>query len=188
MIFTETRIRDLWVIEPERIEDERGSFARTFCGDTFAERCLPHSFVQHSMSVSTARHTLRGLHFQTPPHAEVKLVSCVRGAIWDVAVDLRPGSPTYCDWVSAVLSQENGAQFLIPEGFAHGFLSLTENVAVAYMISTPHVAGHASGLRYDDAAISIEWPAPPSVISTRDLEWPPLDAAGQTLHPPALPG
>ncbi|SES42019.1 dTDP-4-dehydrorhamnose 3,5-epimerase [Rhizobium sp. NFR03] len=175
MIFTETRITGLWIVQPEKIEDYRGSFARTFCAADFAARGLPHSFVQHSMSISTRKHTLRGLHFQKPPHGEVKLVSCVRGAIWDVAVDLRRRSPTYLAWVSTVLSQENGAQFLIPEGFAHGFLSLTEDVAVAYMISAPHVPDSAGGLRYDDPAIGIEWPALPSVLSSRDLDWPPLE-------------
>ncbi|KQR76046.1 dTDP-4-dehydrorhamnose 3,5-epimerase [Rhizobium sp. Leaf341] len=178
MHFTETPIRDLWIVEPERIEDHRGSFARTFCVDDFARRGLPHRFVQHSVSLSTRKHTLRGLHFQAHPHQETKIVSCVRGAIWDVAVDLRPLSPTYLAWVSTVLSQENGAQFLIPEGFAHGFLSLTDDVAVTYMISTPYVAGSARGLRYDDPAIGIDWPAPPAVLSSRDLAWPLLEKAG----------
>jgi dTDP-4-dehydrorhamnose 3,5-epimerase len=182
MQYTETPIRDLWIIEPDRIEDHRGSFARTFCSDDFARRGLPHRFVQNSISLSKARHTLRGLHFQKPPHEEAKIVSCVRGAIWDVAVDLRHNSPTYLGWVSTVLSQENGAQFLIPEGFAHGFLSLTDNVAVTYMISTPYVPGSASGLRYDDPAIGIAWPAQPSVLSSRDLDWPPLEP-GLVLQP-----
>jgi dTDP-4-dehydrorhamnose 3,5-epimerase len=172
MHFTETPIRDLWIVEPERIEDHRGSFARTFCSDEFARRGLPHRFVQNSMSLSTRKHTLRGLHFQKHPHGETKIVSCVRGAIWDVAVDLRPGSPTYLAWVSTVLSQENGAQFLIPEGFAHGFLSLTDDVAVTYMISVPQAPGSAGGLRYDDPAIGIDWPAPPTVLSLRDANWP----------------
>lgn len=176
MRFTETRIRDLWLVEPERIEDSRGSFARTYCIREFTNLGLPHRFVQHSISLSHLKHTLRGLHFQKPPHQEVKLVSCVRGAIWDVAVDLRPESPSYLSWASTVLSQENGAQFLIPKGFAHGFQSLCNDAAVSYMISEPHAAGSASGLRYDDPEIGIIWPAAPAKISDRDLAWTQLPA------------
>ena len=175
MHFLETAIRDLWIIEPERIDDHRGSFARTFCSDEFASRGLPHRFVQNSISLSTRKHTLRGLHFQKHPHRETKIVSCVRGAIWDVAVDLRPTSSTYLSWVSKVLSHENGAQFLIPEGFAHGFLSLTDEVSVTYLISTPYVPGSSAGVRYDDPTIGIDWPATPVVLSSKDLEWPPLE-------------
>jgi len=172
MQFRSTKIDGLWIVEPERIDDMRGSFARTFCKQEFKISGLSTDFVQHSLSISKRRHTLRGLHFQTPPHQEVKLVSCVRGAIWDVAVDLRPQSPTYLEWVGAMLSADNGRQFYIPEGFAHGFQSLADDAAVSYLISAPYVATSSSGVRYDEPAIGISWPEEPSVISERDLGWP----------------
>jgi len=172
MRFIETKIDGLWVIEPEPVLDLRGSFARTFCKREFSDHGLATDFVQHSVSQSVLKHTLRGLHFQKPPHQEVKLVSCIRGAIWDVAVDLRRNSPTYLNWVATVLSADNGLQFYIPEGFAHGFQSLSDNVAVSYMISAPYAQGSASGIRYNEPAIGITWPARPAVISERDMNWP----------------
>ncbi|WP_137134357.1 dTDP-4-dehydrorhamnose 3,5-epimerase [Rhizobium sp. FKY42] len=172
MHFRSTPIQDLWIIEPERAFDRRGSFARTYCKETFKEHGLHSEFVQHSLSVSQCKHTLRGLHFQAPPHQEIKLVSCVRGEVWDVAVDLRPNSPTYLVWFSAMLSADRGTQFYIPQGCAHGFLSLCEDAAISYLISTPYVPNSSSGLRYDDPAIGIVWPHEPAVISDRDLEWP----------------
>lgn len=172
MRFVRTKIEGLWLIEPERFVDQRGSFARTFCKQEFSDHNLATDFVQHSISISTLKHTLRGLHFQKTPHQETKLVSCVRGTIWDVAVDLRRSSSTYLHWVAAVLSAENGLQFYIPEGFAHGFQSLSGDVAVSYMISAPYAADSACGIRYDEPAIGISWPAKPSVISERDLSWP----------------
>jgi dTDP-4-dehydrorhamnose 3,5-epimerase len=174
MLLGSTEIEGLWIVEPERVYDARGSFCRTFCRQEFGTLGLSTNFAQHSLSVSLLRHTLRGLHFQTPPHQEVKLVSCVRGAIWDVAVDLRPKSPTYLKWAGVTLSADNGRQFYIPEGFAHGFQSLVDDVAVSYLISTPYVPSSSSGIRYDDPAIAVEWPAKPSVISDRDTDWPAL--------------
>lgn len=172
MQFSSTKINGLWIVEPEPIHDIRGSFARTFCKREFGDRGLEADFAQHSLSVSRRRSTIRGLHFQSPPHQEVKLVSCVRGAIWDVAVDLRPQSPHYLEWVGVTLSADNGRQFYIPEGFAHGFQSLADDVAVSYLISTPYAAESSSGIRYDEPAIGIKWPEEPSVISDRDLGWP----------------
>lgn len=172
MRFRQEAIEDLWIIEPERIHDERGSFARTFCREEFGARGLCNAFAQHSVSISARKHTLRGLHFQTAPCEEVKLVTCIRGAIWDVAVDLRPWSSTYLQWVGTTLSADNGRQFYIPQGFAHGFQSLVEDVAVSYLISAPYAADHSCGIRFDDPAIGIRWPARPSVISARDLALP----------------
>ncbi|TWF48092.1 dTDP-4-dehydrorhamnose 3,5-epimerase [Neorhizobium alkalisoli] len=172
MLFQYTKIDGLWIVDPERFHDARGSFGRTFCSEEFGALGLSTHFVQHSLSVSLLRHTLRGLHFQVPPHQEAKLVSCVRGVIWDVAVDLRPGSPTYLEWVGTTLSADNGRQFYIPEGFAHGFQSLVDDVAVSYVISAPYVPNSSSGIRYDDAAIGIDWPARPSVMSDKDMAWP----------------
>ena len=171
MRFVRQNLEGLWLLTPDRIEDERGSFTRTFCRREFEDHGLETSFAQHSLSVSRLRHTIRGLHFQVAPDDEVKLVSCVRGEIFDVAVDLRPGSSTYLQWAGAILSETNGAQFYIPKGFAHGFQSLCADVAVSYMISAPYAAASARGLRYDDPALAIDWPAPPSVMSSRDREW-----------------
>jgi dTDP-4-dehydrorhamnose 3,5-epimerase len=188
MRFRSTPIEGLFIIELERMTDHRGSFARTFCTDEFETHGLVAEFRQHSLSISIKKHTLRGLHYQQAPHREVKLVSCVRGAIWDVAVDLRETSPTYGQWASAILSAENGSQFYIPEGFAHGFQSLTDDVAVSYMISAPFEPGSARGLRYDDPALGITWPAKPSVIAAKDLAWPrlPLSPSDQSQTAPRL--
>jgi dTDP-4-dehydrorhamnose 3,5-epimerase len=177
MRFRETKINGLWIVETVPMADSRGSFARTFCKQEFGAHGLVSDFAQHSMSHSVSKHTLRGLHFQVAPNQEDKLVSCIRGAIWDVAVDLRPSSPTYLHWVGTVLSQQNGAQFYIPKGFAHGFQSLCDNAAVSYLISTPYEAASSRGLRFDDKAIGISWPAAPAVISEKDRNWPLLKMA-----------
>ncbi len=174
MLFEKTKIEGLWVVNTVPVRDSRGSFARTFCKREFGSNALVSDFSQHSLSLSKLKHTVRGLHFQRPPHQETKLVSCVKGSIWDVAVDLRRGSPTYLQWVGTVLSADNGAQFYIPEGFAHGFQSLSDDVAVSYLISVPYAEASAAGIRYDEPAIGVEWPAPPSVISEKDLGWPAL--------------
>lgn len=177
MLFTRTDLDGVWLIEACPVGDERGSFARTFCADEVERHALESRFIQHSLSRSTQKHTLRGLHFQKEPHQEVKLVSCLKGAIWDVAVDLRPQSPTYGRWTAAELSAENMRQFYIPQGFAHGFLSLTEDAAVGYLISTRYAPEAASGARYDDPAFAIDWPAKPAVISDKDKAWPLLALA-----------
>lgn len=172
MLFRETELDGVWLIETVPLADERGSFARTFCDDEFARHGLEHRFVQHSMSVSHRRHTLRGLHFQEAPSEEVKVVRCVAGAIWDVAVDLRPQSPSYLRWTAIELSAENIRQLYIPKGFAHGFLSLRDETTVSYLISAPYDAARSAGIRYDDPAIGIRWPAMPSVLSERDRNLP----------------
>jgi dTDP-4-dehydrorhamnose 3,5-epimerase len=172
MRFNRTRIEGLWIVEPIPSVDSRGSFARTFCKEEFAQHGLIQDFVQHSYSHSRQKHTIRGLHFQKAPHGEDKLVSCMQGAIWDVAVDLRPESPTYLEWAGAVLSSENRAQFYIPKGFAHGFQSLSDDAVVSYLISTPYEPTAASGIRFDDPAVGVSWPADPAVMSDKDKSWP----------------
>ena len=172
MRFCQTESSGAWVIEPAPLFDDRGSFSRTFCKDEFSANGLVSFFPQHSVSHSLLKHTIRGLHFQTSPHQEDKLVSCSRGAIWDVAVDLRLGSPTFLKWTSCVLSAQNGTSFYIPKGFAHGFQTLCDDVVVSYLISTRYSAAHAYGLRYDDEALGITWPTAPSVISEKDASWP----------------
>jgi dTDP-4-dehydrorhamnose 3,5-epimerase len=171
MRFIATTFSDAWLLEPEPIRDERGYFARTFCMREFAERGLETKFVQHSRSYSAKKGTLRGMHYQTPPHAEVKVVSCVAGAIYDVIVDLRPGSPTYRKWQGFELSAENGRQLYVPAGFAHGFQTLTDGAELNYLISAFYEPRASTGVSYDDPTIAIRWPLPVSVISERDRSW-----------------
>jgi dTDP-4-dehydrorhamnose 3,5-epimerase len=153
--------------------DARGSFTRTFCAEAFAATGFRP--LQTSLSHNHHRHTLRGMHVQVPPHAEAKLVRCLAGAILDVAVDLRPGSPTRLRHVALELSAACANALLIPRGFAHGFLTLTDDALVEYMIDAPFVPEAASGLRFDDPALGIAWPATPAVLSERDRAWPLLD-------------
>jgi dTDP-4-dehydrorhamnose 3,5-epimerase len=174
MIFEETGVPGLLLIHPEQHRDDRGTFARTFCTREFGERGLVTEFVQHSLSRSYRRHTLRGLHFQRPPHAETKLVSCASGALWDVAVDLRAGSATRGRWFAAELTPENGRQLYIPAGFAHGFITLEDETTTRYLISNFYEPAAASGLRFDDPDVAIDWPAGPQCIAEKDLGWPGL--------------
>ena len=161
-----------------RIEDERGFFARSFCADEFSAQALSGAMSQCSVSFNTRKGTLRGLHFQAAPHAEEKLVRCTAGAIFDVIVDVRTDSPTYRRWFGTELSASNHRALYIPQGFAHGFISLADDAEVFYMISVPYAAGFARGLRWDDPALGIEWPMEPSVISARDAAYPLLDTPG----------
>jgi dTDP-4-dehydrorhamnose 3,5-epimerase len=184
MRFIDTGLDGLWLVETEPVADDRGFFARTFCERAFAERGLEHRFVQHSRSLSHRRGTLRGLHFQRPPHAEAKLVSCAAGAIWDVAVDLRADSPTRGQWRAFELTPGNGRQLYLPAGFAHGFQTLSDDAETRYLISAFHAPSAAEGVRFDDPDLGIDWPQPPSVISDRDLAWP-LLAASLTGPAPA---
>lgn len=172
MEFQETDLPDVWLVKPVPIEDERGSFARIFCAEEFGARGLETDFVQHSQSHSVKRGTLRGLHFQARPHEEVKLVRCLAGAMWDVVVDNRPGSPTYLQWASFLLTPENRHQVLIPKGFAHGFQTLEDDTVTHYLISEFYKPEAARGLRFDDPAIGIEWPLEPTEMSRKDLSWP----------------
>ena len=172
MRFHETKLRDAWLIEPEPVRDERGFFARTFCVREFAERGLVTDFVQHSVSQTKAKGTVRGMHFQRPPHAEVKLVSCAKGALLDVIIDLRPNSPTYRQWQGFELTPDNRRRLYVPEGFAHGFQTLTDDTETAYLISAFYAPEAASGVRHDDPAFAIDWPLPVTVISEKDRSWP----------------
>ena len=177
MRFLETKLDGAWLIEPEPIRDSRGYFARTFCVRDFDERGLESRFVQHSRSFSATKGTLRGLHFQTPPHEEVKLVSCVSGAVYDVIVDMRPNSPTYRKWQGFELSADNKRQLYVPAGFAHGFQTLTDDAELNYLISAFYEPAASTGISYDDPALGVTWPLPVSVISDRDRSWGPLLAA-----------
>lgn len=169
-----TPIPGVLQIESPEHTDERGGFRRAWCAASFAAAGVSFAPVQASLSTNPRALTLRGLHWQAGPHGETKLVRCVAGAIWDVAVDLRPDSPTFRVWHAARLDAASGLALLLPPGVAHGFLSLTDGAVVSYMIDTPHHPGAARGARWDDPALGIDWPAPPQVISDRDRTWPDL--------------
>ena len=174
--FVATSLPGLFVIEQQRHEDERGFFARTWCSRELAEHGLDPRLAQCSVSFNRRRGTLRGMHYQAPPHAEVKIVRCARGRLFDVAVDLRPDSSTFRKWIGAELSPENGRGLYIPEGFAHGFLTLADETEVEYAISVEYSPAHARGVRFDDPLLAIDWPAPIEVIAARDREYPDLTA------------
>jgi dTDP-4-dehydrorhamnose 3,5-epimerase len=175
VLFRETEVAGSYVVEPERLEDERGFFARTFSADEFAARGLDERVAQCSTSFNAAAGTLRGLHYQAAPHGEAKLVRCTRGAIYDVAVDLRPDSPTYLRWCGRELNADDGRALFVPEGCAHGFQTLVDDSEVLYQISTPYIPEAARGVRWDDPVFGIEWPpAPPGgrTIAARDAGYP----------------
>jgi dTDP-4-dehydrorhamnose 3,5-epimerase len=158
MRFIETPLAGAWVIELETLEDERGWFARTFDVDEFVARGMDPAVAQCNASFNARRGTLRGMHYQAEPHGESKLVRCVRGAIFDVAVDLRPRSTTRCRWHGVELSATNGRSFFIPEGLAHGFQTLTDDCEVLYQMGQRFVPEAARGVRWDDPAFGIRWP------------------------------
>ena len=172
MMFQATSLTDAWLVRLEPAEDKRGYFARTFCVDEFQAQGLETYFPQHSISFSAHKGTLRGMHYQREPHREVKLVRCAKGIIWDVIIDLRVSSPTYRQWQAFELSDRNGSQLYIPQGFAHGFQTLSDDVEVSYLISTPYAPHAATGLRFNDPSFGITWPAPVTIISDKDAQWP----------------
>jgi dTDP-4-dehydrorhamnose 3,5-epimerase len=172
MRFLPTRLDGALLIELEPHRDERGSFARLWDGALFSERGLEPGLAQVSVSSNPKTGTLRGLHFQLPPYEEAKLVRCIAGAIFDVIVDLRAGSPGYGRWEGFELTRSNGRQLYVPKGFAHGFQTLADDSEVLYFISTPYAPTAAAGLRWDDPTLGIGWPVPPRVISERDRTWP----------------
>lgn len=172
MIFVETSVKGAYVIEIEPVHDERGFFARTWCERELAERGLNPVVKQSSVSFNKRRGTLRGMHYQVAPHEETKIVSCPRGAIHDVVLDLRRESPTYKRHVALELSADNRKMVYIPIGCAHGFQTLLDNTEVDYRISTPYVPEAARGVRFDDPAFGIQWPSEPRIVSERDRSYP----------------
>ncbi len=175
MIFTETQIPGVVVIEPERFADARGHFARTYCAQEFAQRGLEPAIAQCSTSFSARAGTLRGMHYQGAPHAEAKLVRCTRGAIYDVALDLRPGSPSFLRWEGLTMSEDDARALFIPAGCAHGFQTLADASEILYQISVAYAPDAARGVRWDDPAFAITWPEPPAAgrtISDRDASYP----------------
>lgn len=176
MIFRETPLAGAFVIDIERHEDARGFFARSFCREEFAAHGLVTAWAQSNVSYNRRRGTLRGMHWQVEPEEEVKLVRCTAGALHDVIVDLRPGSPTLGAFTAAELSADNRRMLYVPAGFAHGFVTLADDTEVFYEMSHPHAPTAARGFRHDDPRIAIDWPEPARVVSERDAGYPDLPA------------
>lgn len=168
MIFTETILKGNFLIDLNKNIDERGFFARYFCKEEFEKRGLCSNWVQINNSSSSKVGTLRGLHFQRPPFAEVKLVRCIKGAFWDVVVDLRKGSSSFGKWFGAELSEENRSMMYVPEGFAHGFVSLKVNSEILYHVSMPYTPDSETILAWNDSSIQIDWPIAPTLVSDKD--------------------
>lgn len=171
MIFTETKLGGAFIIEPERFADERGFFARSWSEREFAARGLSSRLEECNISFNKRKGILRGMHFQVAPFAQAKLVRCTAGAIYDVAVDLRRDSATFKQWVAVELSAENRLMFFIPEGFAHGFQTLSDNTEVFYQMSEVYAPQHARGVRWNDPAFGIEWPLDERMMIARDCEY-----------------
>lgn len=172
MIFKETKLSGAYSIELEAREDQRGIFARAWCKDEFEEAGLVPEVAQANVSVTKRKGTIRGMHYQVAPHEETKTVRCTRGAIFDVIIDLRAYSDTYLQWVGYELTDENYRMLYVPRGFAHGFVTLTDNVEVTYLVSESYAPGSERGVRYDDPAFKIEWPVEIQVVSDKDSSWP----------------
>jgi dTDP-4-dehydrorhamnose 3,5-epimerase len=173
MIFAETKLRGAFIIDIERRDDERGFFARAWYKEEFEARGLSTDLVQANIAFSKRVGTLRGLHYQVKPHEEVKLVRCTRGAVYDVIVDLRPESSTYLRWVSVELTADNRTMLYVPEGFVHGYQTLTDNAEVLYQVSHLYSPESERGVRWDDPAIGIKWPKIETrIISEKDKSWP----------------
>jgi dTDP-4-dehydrorhamnose 3,5-epimerase len=173
VIFEETRLGGAFTIDLERREDPRGFFARTFCVNEFADHGLKTELVQANVSWNPRQGTLRGMHFQRAPHAEVKVVRATRGAIRDVIIDLRRDSPTFKEWIAVDLTAENGRALDVPEGFAHGFQTLVPDCEVHYLVTEYYTPEAEGGVRWDDPAFGIEWPDPANAfLSEKDAAWP----------------
>jgi len=171
VIFVETKLKGAFIIEPERMEDERGFFARTWCQHEFAAHGLNSQLVQCSISFNKKKGTLRGMHYQVAPYEEVRLVRCTMGSIYDVIIDVRPHSPTFKHWISSELTAANRLMLYIPEGFAHGFQTLEDDTEVFYQMSEFYHSECARGIRWDDKAFGIEWPNDITAISDKDREY-----------------
>ena len=172
MKFYPTALSGAYLIEPDPVQDERGFFARTFCTKEFRESGLSPNLEQCNVSFNTKKGTLRGMHYQSEPHGEIKLVRCTMGSIYDVIIDLRPHSPTFKQWIAIELSAKNRKMLYIPEGFAHGFQTLEDNAEVFYQMSTFYVPSAARGVRWNDPTFAIDWPHDERIISQKDQQYP----------------
>ena len=171
MDFIKTEIEGLMIINLQVNSDDRGDFTRLFCKRSFQENNLDGKIVQQNLSRNKVKGTLRGLHAQRSPNEEVKVVRCLSGSIFDVAVDLRQGSPTYLSWFGVELSESNFRMLYVPKGFAHGYQTLTDDASVEYLVTSFYVPDSEYGLRYNDPQIGVSWPLPVSVISPKDSQW-----------------
>lgn len=175
MIFKETKLKGAYIIDLEPIKDERGFFARCFCQKEFEKYGLNPHIAQCNISYNKKRGTLRGMHYQVAPHEEAKLVRCTMGAIYDVIIDLRPNSATFKRWIAVELTKENLQLLYVPEGFAHGFQTLTDNAELIYYHSAFYSPEYERGLRFDDPTLAINWPLPAGAISPKDQSYPLID-------------
>lgn len=180
MIIRETALKGAYVIEPERKEDERGYFARTWCQHEFEANGLKPSWVQSNMSGNHRKGTLRGMHYQTAPHEEIKLVRCTSGSLYDVIIDLRRHSPTYLQHIGVELSSSNLKMLYIPEGIAHGYQTLEDETEVLYLMTAFYAPESARGVRWNDPLFGIRWPEDPRIISERDQTYPDFIPEGVT--------
>lgn len=172
MIFTETKLKGAYIIDVKRIEDERGFFGRSFCQKEFEAYGLTNDIRQTNVSYNKKKGTLRGMHMQLAPNEETKLVRCTRGAIYDVIIDMRPDSETYKQWIGVELTADNYRMLFVPEGFAHGFITLEDNTDVTYQVTEFYTPGAEKGVRWNDPAFNIQWPIEPVVISEKDQAHP----------------
>ena len=182
MVFTQARLAGVYVIDPQPVGDGRGLFMRTFCQREFAAAGLEAVVAQANVSITYAKGTVRGLHFQYPPAAETKLVRCTRGAMLDVVVDLRPESPTYLEHLAVELTGASGRALYVPERFAHGYQALEDDTETAYLMGAFYTPGAEGGLRHDDPRLAIRWPLPVVHVSKKDLDWPLLARVEPTLR------
>ena len=171
MKFTETSVAGAYVLDVNRIGDDRGYFGRLWCEKELKDMGLVHEIKQSNIGFSPKAGTLRGLHYQTAPHQEVKIVRCTRGAVWDVVVDLRPDSPTFKQWYGLELNPDNASMLYVPEGCATGYLTLEDNSEIYYNTSAMYAPEHATGVRHDDPAFGIKWPGEAKVMSENDVAW-----------------
>ncbi len=174
MIFTETKLKGAFIIDVKRQDDERGFFGRVWCKKEFEDHGLNADAVQSNVSYTKLAGTLRGMHYQTEPFTESKTVRCTSGSIYDVIIDLRPASPTYKQWVGVILTDKSFRMLFVPDGFAHGFITLEDNTAVHYVVTQYYTPGAEAGIRYDDEAFNIAWPMTPVLVSDKDLNHPPF--------------
>jgi dTDP-4-dehydrorhamnose 3,5-epimerase len=185
MKFEPTPLKDAWIVTLAPMEDDRGYFSRTFCQKEFEAHGMPSRIAQCNTSFNKKSGTLRGIHFQREPAIETKLVRCVRGAFYDVIVDMRPDSPTYLQHFGLELSQKNMKALFVPQNFAHGFLTLEDDTEAFYLMGEFYTPACEGGLRYNDPALGIQWPGPVNVLSEKDAAWPLIEGTNQVLEPRA---
>jgi dTDP-4-dehydrorhamnose 3,5-epimerase len=172
MIIKETKLKDAFTVDLEKREDERGFFARSFCLQELKKHGIDYQIVQANISYNKLGNTLRGLHYQSEPYGEVKMVRCTKGAIYDVILDVRKNSPTYKQWIGLELNETNYRMLIVPAGFAHGFITLQDDTVVNYMVSEFYTPGAEKGIRWNDPEFRIDWPAEVQIISEKDQNWP----------------